>query len=115
MAKKKLGILLSTSSNENFETVLVLTQEALQQDVLVYLYFIDDGVTHLNRSEMHPLSDAGVNLFACAYGAERRGVPQNDFVVFSGLVTLADIIKGCDQFLSFPPTGGGEDDCCRSL
>ncbi len=102
MAKKKLGVLLSTPpDNKNFETVVSLIKDAVAQETTVYLYFIDDGVFNIGKPAIAALSDCGVHLFACAYGAGRRGVAQNDKVVLAGLVVLADIIKGCDPFLSF--------------
>ncbi len=102
MLKKKLGVLLSTPpDNKNLGTVISLIKEAVLQEITVYLYFIDDGVLNIGLPEINALVDSGVHLFACAYGAGRRGVAQNDKVVFAGLVVLADIIKGCDKFLSF--------------
>ncbi|MEK7702357.1 MAG: DsrE family protein [Nitrospirota bacterium] len=102
MGTKKLGILLSTPpENKNFNIAVSLIKEAVDQDIAVYLYFIDDGVYALERPEIKTLSDAGVHLFSCAYGAKRRGISKNEFVVFAGLVTLSDMIKGCDRFLAF--------------
>jgi len=102
MIQKKLGVLLSTPpENKNLETVLSLFNEAIDEGVTGYLYFIDDGVLNIGLPEINALADSGVHLFACAYGASRRGVAQNDKVVFAGLVVLADMIKGCDRFLSF--------------
>jgi len=102
MVVKKMGVLLSTPpENKNLETVISLINEAVHQETIVYLYFIDDGVLNIGEPAIDALADAGVHLFACAYGAGRRGVPQNNKVVFAGLVVLADIIKGCDRFLAF--------------
>jgi len=102
MIQKKLGVLLSTSpENENLEKVIFLLNEAVHEGVTAYLYFIDDGVLNIGLPEIDALADSGVHLFACAYGAGRRGVAPHQKVVFAGLVVLADIIKGCDPFLSF--------------
>ncbi|MBI3358867.1 MAG: DsrE family protein [Nitrospirae bacterium] len=102
MDKKKLGVLLSTPpENKNLETVISLASQAVGAGITVYLYFIDDGVLNIGQPAIDALADSGVHLFACAYGAGRRGVPQNNKVVFAGLVVLANIIKGCDRFLAF--------------
>jgi len=102
MAKKKLGVLLSTApENKNLATLVHLLNEAVHEGETVYLYFIDDGVLNIGLPEINALADSGVKLFACAYGASRRGVSQNNRVVFAGLVVLADMIKGCDRFLAF--------------
>ena len=102
MMEKKLGVLLSTPpENKNLATVVSLLNDAVHDGVTGYLYFIDDGVLSIGLPEIDALADSGIHLFACAYGAQRRGVSQNDKVVFAGLVVLADIIKGCDRFLAF--------------
>ncbi len=102
MAKKKLGILLSTPpEHNNLKTVVSLTHEAIKQGVDTYLYLIDDGVHNLGHPEMDRLIKTGVNLFVCAYGAQRRGMAPNESAVFSGMVVLSDLVKGCDRFLSF--------------
>lgn len=102
MEKRKLGILLSTPpENRNLNTVVSLAKEALHQEVDTYLYLIDDGVLNLDRPEIDALSKEGVKLFLCAYGAQRRGIPNSDKAVFCGLVVLSDLVKGCDRFVTF--------------
>ncbi|MBI3805128.1 MAG: DsrE family protein [Nitrospirae bacterium] len=102
MEKKKLGILLSTApENKNLKTVSALAQEAVRQGIDTYLYLIDDGVQNLDRPEIDALSQKGVKLFLCAYGAQRRSIPTSDKAVFCGLVVLSDLVKGCDRFVTF--------------
>ncbi len=102
MAKKKLGILLSTPpENKNRTTVVSLAKEAVRQGIDTYLYLIDDGVRNCGHPEIDTLTKAGVNLFVCAYGAQRRGIPPNESATFSGLVVLSDLVKGCDRFITF--------------
>ncbi len=102
MKKRTLGILLSTSpEHQNLITVTALALEARGQQVETYLYFIDDGVSNLDRPEIDRLRQAGVKLFSCAYGAQRRGIPVSDKAVFCGLVVLSDLVKGCDRFVTF--------------
>ena len=103
MKKKKLGILLSTPpQNKNWGTVVNLAREARKQGIETYLYLIDDGVHHLSSQEITVLTQSGVNLFACAYSAQRRSIPfdHNATIAFSGLVALSDLIKGCDRFIT---------------
>jgi len=40
-------------------------------------------------------------LFVCAYGAEHHHVSLSGKAVPCGLVVLSDLVKGCDQFISF--------------
>jgi len=104
MATKKMGILLSTPpENNNQATVIGLANEAVRQGIETYLYLIDDGVYYLGRPETDALVKAGTRLFVCAHGASQRGIPLNTLqnATFGGLVSLSNLIKGCDRFISF--------------
>lgn len=100
--KKKLGLLLSTPpGNPNLETVIRLTETALADNCQVYLYLIDEGTKAMENPRLDELTANGLKLFVCAYGAERHHVPLSGKATPCGLVVLSDIVKGCDQFLSF--------------
>jgi len=100
--KKKLGILLAAPATaQSSKTAVRLAEIALAKNVDVYLYLIDDGVYHLDNQQLFDLKKRGMKLFACAYGAQMRGIPVSDKATFSGLVVLSDIINGCDRFISF--------------
>lgn len=102
MEKRKLGILLSTPpEDKNLKTAASLATEALSRGIDTYLYLIDDGVKNLDRPEIDHLLSNGLKLFLCAYGAQRRAVPNSDKAVFCGLVVLSDLVKGCDRFVTF--------------
>ena len=83
--------------------VVSLANAAILEGIETYIYLIDDGVYNIGSPEMNALEDAGVRLFACAYGAQQRGIPTNSDrqTIFAGLVTLSDMIKGCDRFITF--------------
>ena len=99
---KKLGLLVSASPDApNFHHGLKLAEAALDAGVTVYLYCIDDAVNGIANAQLQALRVRGLNLYACAYGAQRRNVPVNDSAVFSGLTVVSDIIGGTDRFLSF--------------
>lgn len=99
----KLGLMLSTPPDHpNLAVMTKLAQTALRQGDSVYLYLIDEGVRALDDPRIEELARAGVKLFACAYGAQKRGLPTNNpAATYSGLVVLNDLIDGCDRFLSF--------------
>jgi len=102
MPNIKLGLLLSTPpSHPNTATVVALAKAARARGTAVYLYLVDDGVTHVGHPNITALAKDGVNLFVCAYGAQRRGVPVSDQAAFCGLVVLSDLVRGCDRFLAF--------------
>jgi hypothetical protein len=100
--KRKLGLLLSTPpQHPNLETVIRLSETALTENAQVYLYLIDQGASAMNHPRLNTLIEKGLKLFVCAYGAERHHVPLSGNATPCGLVVLSDLVKGCDQFLSF--------------
>jgi len=102
MKKRSLGILLSTGpENANLSTALGLSDAALRTGADVYLYLIDEGVLAVDDPRFQPLRDSGLKLFACAYGAQQRGVPRKDEkATYCGLVVLSNIVSTCDRFVA---------------
>lgn len=101
MSKKRLGILLSTSpQHPNLKTAIRLAETALSEQVDVYMYLVDDGVYALSDDQLVGLSQQGAKLFACAYGAQRRGIPVSEKANFCGLVVFSDLVRGCDRFIA---------------
>jgi len=102
MKKRSLGILLSTGpENSNLSTALGLSDAALRTGADVYLYLIDEGVLAVDDPRFQPLRDSGLKLFACAYGAQQRGVPRKDEkATYCGLVVLSNIVSTCDRFVA---------------
>lgn len=105
MENKKLGILLSTGpSHPSAQTVAKLCTEALKQRLDVYLYLIDEGVKNIHDPLYAQLVGDGTKMFVCAYGCQQHQVPTEGLdtrVSLCGLVVLANLIKGCDRFVSF--------------
>ncbi len=67
----------------------------------VYLYLIDEGVLTVEDPRFEPLRQAGLKLFACAYGAQQHGVPRKDErATYCGLVVLSNIVSSCDRFVA---------------
>jgi len=103
LAKKKLGMLLSTGlEHANLETAVGLARAALDRGAELYLYLIDDGVRALDDPRIHALPDRGARLFVCAYGCQKRRIPlkDSDRVTYCGLVVLTDLINGTDRFVA---------------
>ena len=102
LAQKKLGVLISVPpGHPNFNHGVCLAQAALARGVDVYLYCIDEAVHGLGDARLGKLKADGLKLFACAYGAQRRGVPMGEQSTFSGLSLLSDLIASTDRFVSF--------------
>lgn len=99
---KKLGLLLSTRpETANFRHGVRLAEAALNEQVTVYLYCIDDAVWGVGDPQLQALKTRGLHLFACAYGARRRNLPLTDEAAFAGLTMVSDLICGTDRFVSF--------------
>ena len=99
---KKLGLLISVApEHPNFNHGVRLAETALARGVTVYLYCIDDAVKGLQDPRLNHLKARGVNLFACAYGAQRRSIRISEQATFGGLTIVNDLIAGTDRFLSF--------------
>ena len=101
----KLGILLCTPvSHPSVETVVGFCEAALQREVDVYLYLIDEGVKNVRDPRLVTLSEKGMKLFACAYGCQKHEVSTANLdphVSLCGLVVLSNMIEACDRFLTF--------------
>ncbi len=103
LAKRKLGILLSTKpEHPNLDTTIRLSRAALDRGADLYLYLIDDAVVATNRPEIRELAERGAKLFVCAYGCQKRNLPlsEPDRFNYCGLVVLTDLINGCERFLA---------------
>jgi predicted peroxiredoxin len=104
VAKKKLGILLSTGPDApvNVETAIGLGDAALAGGADLYLYLIDDGVRALADPRIRTLPARGAKLFVCAYGCQKRRIPLEDAADLSycGLVVLTDLLNGTDRFVA---------------
>jgi sulfur relay (sulfurtransferase) complex TusBCD TusD component (DsrE family) len=99
---KKLGVLLSAPPDQpNFAHAIGLASAAVRQGVQVYFYCIDDAVAGLGDPKLQALKAQGINLFACAYGAQRRNLSLGDLATFAGLSTVNDLIANTDRFVSF--------------
>jgi sulfur relay (sulfurtransferase) complex TusBCD TusD component (DsrE family) len=103
----KLGLLLASAPDRpELGEVYRLALDAIGRGDLAFLYLVDDGVRCLDRPEVAELRERGVRLFACAYGAKKRGIAWDPSkAAFSGLTGLLDVIVGCDRFLAFTPLG----------
>ena len=99
---KKLGLLLSASPDAaSFRHGVRLAEAALSQGLRVYVYCIDDAVKGLADERLQALKLQGANVFACAYGAERRNIAVSELATFAGLTVVSDFVASTDRFLSF--------------
>jgi hypothetical protein len=99
---KKLGVLLTTPpAHPNFRPAVALMNAALDAEVRVYLYCIDEGVRAVASPEIQAIKARGASLFGCAYGAGHRKLPIDESAAWSGLTVLADVVGSTDKFVSF--------------
>ena len=100
-AGKKLGLMLSTGpAHGNLDTVVGLSEAALDRGAQVYLYLIDDGVVAVDDPRVQALGERGARLFVCAFGCQKRGLPLSERATNCGLVVLTDVINGTDRFVA---------------
>lgn len=103
--KRKVGLLLSLPpSAVSVASVHGLAQAALDAESEVYLYLIDEGVKNVHDPAYTGLAQAGVKVFACAYGCQQHHVSTDNLhpnVSLCGLVVLSGIIDACEPFLAF--------------
>ena len=99
---RKLGILISAGPDvPSFTHGVRFAGAALAAGCDVYLYCIDDAVTGVGRADLQALRPSGLKLYACAYGAQQRGLPVSDLAAFAGLTVVSDLVAGTDRFVSF--------------
>ena len=101
-AARKLGILISVApSHPNFHHGLQLATAALEAQDEVYLYCLDEAVRGVEHERLQTLKAHGLRLFACAFAAQRRKLPQNENALYGGLTMLNDVMAAPDRFVSF--------------
>ena len=101
-AARKHGILISVApTHPNFHHGLQLATAALEAQDEVYLYCLDDAVQGVGDQRLQSLRTQGLRLFACAFAAQRRKLPQNENALYGGLTMLNDVMAATDRFVSF--------------
>ena len=99
---RKLGILLSVAPDHpNFLHGLQLATAALNARDKVYLYCLDEAVRGVEDERLQALKAHGLRLFACAFAAQRRKLPQTENALYGGLTLLNDVMGTTDRFVSF--------------
>lgn len=99
---QKVGILVASGpENPNFGRAVRLAEAALSQQVEVFLYCIDEGVRGLRDQALQRLRGQGLNLFGCAFSAQKLGLALDAPAVYGGLAMLSDIIARTDRFVGF--------------
>jgi sulfur relay (sulfurtransferase) complex TusBCD TusD component (DsrE family) len=102
LRSKKLAIMVAALPDQpNFAHAIALAESGLRNGLIVYMYYIDDGVRGIADARVQDLKNRGVNLFACAYSAQQRQIPLTEEATFAGLTVVSDMIANTDRFLSF--------------
>ena len=102
MKKRKLGILLTTSpEDESTHTVLKLAEVALAAGYEVEIFLMRDGVYNVQRKDFLALGGQGARLSLCALNVEQRSLPRLEGILFAGQYHLAQMVAECDRFLAF--------------
>ena len=101
-----LGILVTGScQTPEFSEFLQTASKELRAGSKVYAYLLHDAVDGVPLPSLQNLRERGLILHACALAAFQRNIPNSDLAVFSGLVTLAELMARSDRFQTFSPKG----------
>lgn len=99
-----LGIIVTVGPHDpEFSNFLSVAADHLNEGKKVYAYLLHDAVEGISHPVLQSLTAQGLVLHACALAASLRDVPNSDLAVFSGLVTLGEILQHCDPVLTFSP------------
>lgn len=99
---RRLGVLVSVGpEHPGFVHALRLAQAAMEAQVEVYYYCLDDAVKGLGDPALQQLRAHGLRLFGCAFSAQRRRIATGDEALYGGLTMLSDIIARTHRFVSF--------------
>ncbi len=97
-----MGVLLGVGSGASkFARAVALCQRAVERGVRIHLYLLDDAVREVESEALQSLKERGATLHACAYAAQKRGIPLTEGAVFSGLTVVGDLVNRTDRFISF--------------
>lgn len=99
---KKLGVLIACKPDQpGFRHGVCVAAAAMKRGLNVYLYCIDEAVQGVTDAELQRLKTAGLNLYACAYGAHKRNITLTEHATFAGLTVVNDLIAGTERFVCF--------------
>ena len=102
LSGKKLGILIThPPGHPCFHHALQLAGAALASGASVYAYCLDAAVEGLEDERIQTLQQAGLALYACAYGARRRHIRPGSHILLAGLTVLNDLMTATDRFICF--------------
>lgn len=73
----------------------------LAENEKIFVYLIDEGVYFLMPEYWDKFYMHETVVYACGQGSRKYQAPFRDEVIFSGLVTLAQLIKSCSNFVAF--------------
>lgn len=99
---RKLGLLVSCGpEHPGFHHGVHLAAAALARGVDTYFYCLDDAVTGVGNTDLQQISAQGLKLYACAYGAQQRGLPIDSRATYVGLTVLSDMFASTDRMVCF--------------
>jgi len=112
-APRQLGLLLAVPpEHPNFSRALAAVDYAVAQGHRMFVHAIDEGVRCVGDPRLQERRERHgdrLALWACAYGAEKRGLPTDERAAYAGLSVLADLIASTDKFVCVarvvPPAG----------
>ena len=96
---KILFIMVSNPYSNDFNTLIKLSDAAINRSHNVRIFFMGNGLYSVVRPEVKELSDKGVKVYYCAHNAEQRKVKPEEWAESSSMYGLAKLIKEADKVI----------------
>ena len=99
---ESIGVVIkSTPSSHSFTRGLDLIQMALESEVQVYIYLLDEAVRGVWGTEISSVLKLGGKISVCAFAMEQRGLECPNEIIPSGLTMMSDVLLQSDRAFIF--------------
>ena len=96
---KILFIMAKEPYTHDFNTLIRLSEAALNRGHKVKIFFISNGVYCLLKNEIKELKEKGADIYYCSHNTTQRGVKPEDFAESNSTYGLSKMIKEVDKVI----------------
>jgi len=97
----KLLILMSSNPySADFNTLIKLSNTALEKNHKLSIFFMSNGEWCLLRDEVKQLAEKGAKIYYCAHNAEQRKIKVESWAESSSMYGLSKLIAEADKVIS---------------
>ena len=99
--QKTICVLVTAGPNgETAHTLFKIAQAAVALGHRVRVFFMHEGVYHIQHKNFKALSELDIEMALCASNALERGVEKKNGILFGSQYDLATMTAGSDAFLA---------------